>query len=158
MLLIKGTPAPDFSLTDQDGATHSLTSQRGHWVLIYFYPKDDTPGCTTESCGFRDHFHALKNSGVTVFGVSKDSVESHKKFAGKYALPFPLLADPEMSMIEAYGAWGQKKFLGKTYDGILRISYLIDPDGKIAKVYEKVKPEEHPAEVVRDIAALQSGQ
>lgn len=152
------SPAPSFTLPDQDGKIHSLGDQRGHWVLLYFYPKDDTPGCTTESCGFRDQCTELKKHGVTVFGVSKDSVESHKKFSGKFAIPFPLLSDPQKSMIEAYGAWGEKKFLGKTYDGILRISYLIDPEGKIAKVYEKVKPEEHPAEVVRDIAALQSGQ
>ncbi|MSR87076.1 thioredoxin-dependent thiol peroxidase [Candidatus Peribacteria bacterium] len=151
MLLMIGSPAPDFTLPDQDGNVHSLSNQQGKWVLVYFYPKDDTPGCTKEACGFRDLYDELKKLGVVIFGVSKDSAESHKKFAGKFSLPFPLLSDPEKTMIDAYGAWGEKKFLGKTYDGILRISYLIDPQGKIAKVYGTVKAEEHPEEVLRDV-------
>lgn len=154
MTLVVGSPAPHFNLPDQDGKLQSLKAERGRWVLIYFYPKDETPGCTTEACGFRDLFQTLKHKNVTVFGVSKDSVESHKKFAGKYALPFPLLADTEKKMIDAYGAWGEKTFVGKTFMGILRISYLINPEGKIAKVYEKVKPDEHPSEILRDIEEL----
>lgn len=146
-----GSPAPDFTLSDQDGNVQSLSAQRGKWVLVYFYPKDDTSGCTTESCGFRDQFAEFQKRGVTVFGVSKDSTESHAKFAQKFSLPFPLLSDPQMSMIEAYGAWGEKSFLGKKTMGILRMSYLIDPKGTIAKVYETVKPEDHPTDVLRDL-------
>ena len=133
---------------------HSLTEQKGKWVLLYFYPKDDTPGCTTEACGFRDRFAELKKYGVMILGISADSVKSHKKFAEKYSLTFPILSDPDKKTIKAYDAWGQKKFMGKSYDGILRISYLIDPEGKIVKAYETVKPEEHPDEVLRDVEAM----
>ncbi len=155
MALSPGTPAPDFTLFDQDGVSHSLNQERGKWVLIYFYPKDDTPGCTTEACGIRDRFSEFKKAGITVFGVSADSVKSHKKFAEKFHLTFPLLSDPDKAMIEAYGAFGERSFMGKKYRGIFRISYLISPEGKIAKVYEKVKPEEHAQEVIQDINALQ---
>ena len=134
---------------------HSLNEYRGKWVLIYFYPKDDTPGCTVEACGFRDRMKELQKRNIALLGVSKDSVESHQKFVKKYSLPFPLLVDPEKTMIEEYGAWGEKKFLGKTFMGIFRMSYLIDPEGKIAKVYEKVKSEGHAEEVLKDIEALQ---
>ncbi len=154
MMLSNGTPAPAFALPDQNGVVHSLSDERGRWVLVYFYPKDDTPGCTTEACNFRDHFEILQRKGVTVFGVSKDPVESHRKFAEKFQLPFALLADPDRTMIEAYGAWGEKTFLGKTSMGILRTSYLIDPDGNIARVYGKVKPEEHAKEVLQDLEKL----
>ncbi len=152
-MLRVGSPAPVFSLPDQDGKSHSLSAERGHFVLLYFYPKDDTPGCTTEACGFRDQWNELQNKGVLVFGVSKDSVDSHKKFADKFSLPFPLLSDPEKKMIEAYGAWGEKSFLGKTYMGISRISYLIDPEGKVVKVYEKVVAKYHAAEVLEEVIA-----
>lgn len=146
-----GIQAPDFSLYDQDGKQHSLSDYRGKKVLIYFYPKDDTPGCTTEACSFRDSYEALKLSGLVVLGISKDSVSSHKKFADKFKLPFPLLADEDTSVCQLYGVWGLKKFMGREYMGIERQSFLIDEGGKIVKVYEKVKPQEHVTDVQRDI-------
>ncbi len=142
-----GQKAPDFLLQDQNGETHSLAKYRGKKVLLYFYPKDDTPGCTTEACSFRDNYQALQESGLVVLGVSKDSVKSHKKFADKYELPFPLLADEDTSVCQAYGVWKLKKFMGREYMGIDRMSFLIDEEGKIAKVYEEVKPKEHVSEV-----------
>lgn len=151
MIMKPGIQAPDFSLYDQDGKQHSLSDYRGKKVLIYFYPKDDTPGCTTEACSFRDSYEALKLSGLVVLGISKDSVSSHKKFADKFNLPFPLLADEDTSVCQLYGVWGLKKFMGREYMGIERQSFLIDEEGKIAKVYEKVKPQEHVTDVQRDI-------
>ncbi|MCM8812118.1 MAG: thioredoxin-dependent thiol peroxidase [Candidatus Omnitrophica bacterium] len=149
-----GSTAPDFSLQDQNGKTHKLSDYKGQWVLVYFYPKDDTPGCTKEACGLRDQISGFKKLKAQVFGVSADSVESHGKFAEKFNLPFPLLADPQKQMINAYGVWGEKQFMGKTYMGIQRASFLIDPKGKIAKVYPKVKPEEHAQEVLEDLKTL----
>jgi peroxiredoxin Q/BCP len=143
--------APDFSLQDQEGNVHTLTQYRGKKVLIYFYPKDDTPGCTTEACSFRDNYEALRDSGLVVLGVSKDTAKSHEKFAKKYDLPFPLLADTEGVMCEAYGVWRKKKFMGKEYMGIERMSFLIDEKGNVAKIYESVKPKEHVSEVTSDI-------
>ncbi len=146
--------ATDFSLADQNNQLHSLKNYQGRWVLLYFYPKDDTPGCTKEACGFRDHLNQLKNYDVVVLGISADSVESHKKFALKHNLNFPLLSDVNKEVIKKYQAWGKKKFMGKEYEGILRISYLINPDGEIVKKYEKVKPEIHAQEVLNDIKNL----
>ena len=148
-LLVVGTSAPKFSLPDQTGKIHQLADYRGQSVLLYFYPKDDTPGCTTEACTIRDAFKQFQSIGIVVLGVSGDSVDRHKKFATKYKLPFPILSDPEKAVIKAYGAWGKKKFLGREYDGIKRISYLIDPKGKIANVFERVKPADHAAEVLK---------
>lgn len=144
--------APDFSLQDQKGNVHTLLQYRGKKVLIYFYPKDDTPGCTTEACSFRDNYEVLRDSGLVVLGVSKDTPKSHEKFAKKYELPFPLLADTEGTMCEAYGVWRKKKFMGKEYMGIERMSFLIDEKGNVAKIYESVKPKEHVGEVTSDIA------
>ena len=149
-----GDTAPAFALQDQSGALHKLSDYKGRWVLVYFYPKDDTPGCTTEACGVRDSWAKFKSKNAQVFGVSADSVQSHGKFAQKFKLPFPLLADPDKKMLAAYGVWGEKKFMGKTYMGINRVSFLIDPNGKIAKVYPKVKPEGHAEEVLQDLAQL----
>lgn len=146
--------AIDFSLTDQNGKVHKLSSYRGSWVLLYFYPKDDTPGCTKEACGFRDSLNELKKHNVVVLGVSADSVTSHQKFAQKYNLNFPLLADEKKEVIKAYGAWGKKKFMGKEFEGILRVSFLINPEGDIVKKYDKVKPEIHAGEVLEDIKKL----
>ena len=143
--------APDFTLVDQFGKTHQLAAYQGHWVLVYFYPKDDTPGCTTEACGLRDRFAEFQKLKAVVLGVSVDSVESHKKFADKFKLPFPLLADTQKQVVQAYGVWGQRQFLGKTYMGIARTSFLIDPAGKIAKIYPKVKPEEHTEDILKDL-------
>jgi peroxiredoxin Q/BCP len=154
MKLKIGSDAPDFTLPDQDGKPHRLADQRGKWVLIYFYPKDDTPGCTKEACAFRDRFADAKKAGLTVFGVSADDPKKHAKFAAKYRLPFTLLADVEKAVINDYGVWAKKKFMGREYMGILRWSFLIDPNGHIAKIYEKVKPDEHAAEVLADVKAL----
>lgn len=153
-MLEQGTKAPAFTLPDQDGVKHKLSEQKGNWVLLYFYPKDDTPGCTKEACGIRDNWSAFKKMGVTVFGVSADPVAKHKKFVDKYELPFTLLSDEEKTMLEAYGVWGMKKFMGREYMGIHRVSYLIDPKGKIAKVYPKVKAAGHAQEVLTDLKDL----
>lgn len=149
-----GKLAPDFTLPDQDGADHKLSSYQGEWVLLYFYPKDDTTGCTKEACAIRDAFPKFNKQNAVVLGISPDSVKSHKKFEEKYKLPFTLLADEGHKIANKYGVWGRKKFMGREYDGILRTSFLIDPKGKIAKVYEKVKPEVHAAEVLADLKEL----
>ena len=147
-----GQVAPDFSLSDQSGTSHHLAAYRGQWVLLYFYPKDDTPGCTKEACGLRDRFAEFQQLKAVVLGVSIDSVESHKQFADKFKLPFPLLADTQKQVVQAYGVWGPRQFLGKEYMGIARTSFLIDPQGKITKIYPKVKPEEHTDEILKDLA------
>lgn len=149
----EGTQAPEFSLPDQDGTIHPISEYRGQWVLLYFYPKDDTEGCTKEACAIRDDFPAFGNLGAKVLGVSVDSVASHKKFAEKYSLPFTLLADEQKNIVNRYGVWGKKKFMGREYEGTSRVSFLIDPEGSIAKVYENVKPAEHAQEVLADLTA-----
>src|SRR5687768_937522 len=131
-LIDPGQPAPDFSLNDQDGKTHKLRDYRGKWVVIYFYPKDDTPGCTVEACRFRDGADVFKQRGAVVLGVSPDSEKSHGKFAAKFGLPFPLLADTEKAMCQAYGVWQEKSMYGRKYMGVARTTYLIDPQGKVA--------------------------
>ncbi len=143
--------APSFLLLDQDENTHTLEQYLGKKVLIYFYPKDDTPGCTTEACNFRDNYQALKNAGLVVLGISKDGTKSHKKFAEKFDLPFPLLSDEDTSVSQAYGVWGMKKFMGREYMGITRSSFLIDEKGLLSKIYEDVKPKVHAEEVAKDI-------
>lgn len=148
------SPAPDFTLPDQDNKSHTLSHHRGAWVLLYFYPKDDTAGCTKEACMIRDEFPAFGALKAKIFGVSADSVASHKKFAEKNQLPFTLLADTEKKAINAYGVWGKKKFMGKEYESIMRTSFLIDPEGKIAKVYEDVRPEGHAKEVLEDLEKM----
>ncbi|MEN9852421.1 MAG: hypothetical protein RI996_364 [Candidatus Parcubacteria bacterium] len=147
-----GSIAPEFTLSDQDGKIHSLAQYLGTQVLLYFYPKDDTPGCTTEACTIRDNFAEFEKLGMVVLGVSRDDQKKHKKFQEKYALPFTLLADTEGVVCEAYGVWQLKKFMGKEYMGISRVSFLIDEQGKIKKVYETVKPAEHAGEVLGDAA------
>jgi len=148
--------APIFSLPNQNGEIRSLNEYRGHWVVVYFYPKDDTPGCTTEACSFRDTNDLFINQNITVFGISKDSVVAHKKFADKYHLSFDLLSDPTAETIKAYGAWGTQKFLGKEYDGILRTTFIIGPDGEIKKEYPKVTPSEHAQNILEDIQSLKT--
>lgn len=150
-MLKVGTAAPDFRLQDQDGNDHSLASYQGKWLIIYFYPKDDTPGCTKEACAIAEVYGDFEKLGVAVVGVSKDTPRSHKKFAEKYHLPFTLLSDPTTEMMQAYGAWGEKSMYGRTFMGTLRISYLVDPEGKIAKVYPDVDPATHALELLRDI-------
>jgi len=155
--LTLGARAPALSLPDQDGKTRSLADRRGKWVLVYFYPRDDTPGCTVEACGLRDAWSDFAQRGIEVFGISGDSVKSHRKFADKFKLPFTLLADESKAVIRAYGAFGKKKFMGREFDGILRQSFLVDPEGNLARIYAKVKPAEHAAEVLADVAALTAG-
>jgi thioredoxin-dependent peroxiredoxin len=150
-----GRKAPAFKLLDQDNAEHSLKEVVGKWVLIYFYPKDDTPGCTKEACMIAEVYKDFKRLKVTVFGVSKDTPRSHKKFAEKYNLPFMLLSDPAMEMMVKYGAFKEKKMFGKVARGTHRISYLVDPEGKIAKVYPEVDPANHALELLKDIKILQ---
>ena len=149
-----GNAAPTFSLKDQDGKTHSLADFKGKWVVIYFYPKDDTPGCTTEACQFRDEFGVLKKKNVVVLGVSPDDEKSHGKFAKKFTLPFPLLADTEKAMCEAYGVWGEKLNYGKKYMGVIRTTYLIDAKGKVAFRWDKVKAGGHAAAVIAKVVEL----
>jgi peroxiredoxin Q/BCP len=148
MPILAGIPAPDFILIDDTGATRRLSDYRGQNVVLYFYPKDDTPGCATEACNFRDDYSGFIESGVTILGVSPDSPKSHARFKQKYQLPFPLLADEQHVICEVYGVWGQKKFMGREYMGVLRTTFLISPDGRIKKVFANVKPSDHSAEVL----------
>ncbi len=148
MVLENMKKAADFELSDQEGQAHKLSSYRGKWVLLYFYPKDDTPGCTKEACTIRDNFPDFKKLKIQVFGISTDSVKSHKKFAEKYKLPFTLLADEKKEVVKKYGVWGKKKFMGHEYEGTFRTSFLIDPQGDIAHIYENVKPDIHAKEIL----------
>lgn len=146
--------APNFNLPDQTGKFHSLKEYLGKWLIVYFYPKDDTPGCTTEACNFRDASDEYKKLGVSIIGISKDNIKSHKKFAEKHKLNFPLLADEDGSAIKSYGAWGEKSMFGKKYMGILRNTYLINPKGEIQKEYKGVKPNLHNEEILMDLKEL----
>ncbi len=148
MTISAGKPAPSFDLLDDTGARRRLSDFRGKPVILYFYPKDDTPGCTTEACNFRDDYSAYQKAGVTILGVSADSVESHAKFKAKYGLPFPLLSDEGHRVCDTYGVWGLKKFMGREYEGVLRTTFLIDAQGKISHVYEDVRPAQHSAELL----------
>lgn len=148
--------APDFNLQDQDGKTHSLKDFSGSWAVVYFYPKDSTPGCTTEACQFRDGRDVLISLGAKVIGISKDSIKSHDKFAKKHDLNFPILSDPTAETIKAFGSWKKKKFMGREYEGINRDTYLINPDGQIVKKYEGVNPATHFSEVLEDLKKLVS--
>jgi peroxiredoxin Q/BCP len=153
-LLEVGDRAPEFRTVDQDGGIVKLSGLRGRKVALYFYPKDDTPGCTKEACSFRDAWSAFRKKKIEVLGVSAQDEESHRKFAGKYSLPFRLLADPEKKIVEAYGVWGEKSLYGRKYMGTNRVTYLIDEKGKIAAVWPKVKPEDHASEVLAAAAAI----
>ena len=148
MPIQKGLPAPEFSLNDDEGRTRVLSEFKGTKVVLYFYPKDDTPGCTTEACNFRDDYSAYVDSGITILGISPDSVESHQKFREKYRLPFSLLADEDHKVAEAFGVWGKKKFMGKEYMGVLRTTFVVDEKGRIAHVFEDVKPADHSKEIL----------
>lgn len=153
-MIEEGKKAPAFSLKNQDGKTVKLSDFAGKAVVLYFYPKDDTPGCTTEACAFRDEHSKLLKAGAVVLGVSPDSEARHLKFAGKFELPFSLLADTEHEVAEKYGAWGEKSLYGRKYMGIFRVSYLIGPDGKVARAWPKVKPAIHAAEVLEAVKSL----
>ena len=146
--------AYEFSLPDQEGKTRSLSEFKGKWVVLYFYPKDNTPGCTKEACSFRNLYHELQNMGVQIVGISKDSVASHKKFAEKFSLNFPILSDEDKKVIKKYKAWGKKKFMGREFEGTLRNTYLINPNGEIVKTYEKVNPLTHASEIITDVKKI----
>lgn len=154
-MLTAGQPAPDFSVTADDGSTVSLAALRGKTVVLYFYPKDDTPGCTTEACGIRDVWDEIAGTGAVVLGVSPDSVRSHVKFRDKHRLPFGLLADEDHHLAEAFGVWGEKRMWGHKYMGVMRTTFIIDPKGIIRRVFEKVKPANHAAEI---LAAVTQGK
>jgi thioredoxin-dependent peroxiredoxin len=144
----EGDPAPDFTLLSDAGDEVTLSSFRGSPVVLYFYPKDDTPGCTVEACGFRDAYSEFEQRGAVVLGVSPDDEASHVKFKNKFSLPFTLLADPDHEVAETYGVWGEKKFGGKTYWGVKRSTFLIDAEGNVSKVMHNVKPDGHPEQVL----------
>ncbi len=148
-MLKVGDKAPDFKLKDQKGKTHELSSYLGKRVVLYFYPKDDTPGCTKEACSLRDGLPLLSKSNFAVLGISADTIESHADFSKKFKLNFPILADPEMSVIKEYGAYGKKNMYGKIYEGILRYTYLIDERGIITKIFKKVDAENHASQVLK---------
>ena len=152
--LKKGQKAPSFTLPNQDGKPVSLSDFKGKKVVLYFYPKDDTPGCTKESCAFRDGFDEIQENGAVVVGVSPDSVASHKKFAKKYDLNFPLLSDESKSMLEKYGVWKEKSMYGRTYMGVERTTLIIDPDGKIGEIFPKVKVDKHLEEVLEELDVM----
>jgi peroxiredoxin Q/BCP len=148
-----GTKAPDFELKDNEGKVHKLSDYKGKTFVLYFYPKDNTKGCTTEACSFRDSYAEFEKAGVDVIGVSPDDEKSHTKFIDKYELPFTLLSDPGHKVCEAYGVWGLKKFMGREYEGVFRTTFVIGPEGKIVKVFEKVKPTDHSLEVLEAVKA-----
>jgi thioredoxin-dependent peroxiredoxin len=151
-----GELAPELELHDDAGQTHRLSDRRGHFTVVYFYPADDTPGCTKEACSFRDNDAAFKQADTEVWGLSPQGPASKAAFRAKYGLPFTLLADEDHAVADAYGAWGEKQNYGKTYTGVLRTSFLVGPDGRIARVWEKVKPEDHAVEVLAELNAARS--
>lgn len=155
-MLDTGTKAPDFSLPDQDGVMHSLSQYRGTKVILYFYPRDNTPGCTKQACGFRDLYPQFTENGAVVLGVSKDSVASHKKFQEKYQLSFPILSDTELEVIQAYDVWKEKKLYGKVSMGVVRTTYLIDENGIISKAFGKVKAAQNPEQMLEELKAVVS--
>jgi thioredoxin-dependent peroxiredoxin len=151
-----GDPAPDFTLPDQRGNPWTLSAQKGEAVVLYFYPKDDTPGCTNQACDVRDHWSDFEALGVVVAGISPDSVDDHARFADKYGLPHLLLADPERAVIERYGVWGERSLYGKRFMGVLRSSVVVDRSGTVAAVFAKIKPAEQSAKALEAIRALQA--
>ena len=151
MPIAPGVLAPDFELLDDTNTKRKLSDFRGKNVILYFYPKDDTPGCTKEACNFRDDYSAYEKAGVVILGVSPDTVESHVKFKKKFQLQFPLLADEDHKVCDLYGTWGPKKFMGKEYEGVLRTTFLIDENGNIKKTYEDVRPSEHSTQLLADL-------
>jgi peroxiredoxin Q/BCP len=147
-----GDVAPEFSAATSGGGNVSLASFKGKPVILYFYPRDDTPGCTKEACAFRDHFAEFKKRGAVVLGVSTDPVKAHDKFVEKFKLPFTLLADEDRRIVTAYGVWGEKSFMGRKYLGTHRVTFLIGPDGRIKHIWPQVKPDEHAAEVLAELS------
>jgi peroxiredoxin Q/BCP len=148
----EGKPAPDFALTSDEGTTVRLSELRGKPVVVYFYPKDDTPGCTAQACGIRDNYDAFGERGAVVLGISPDDESSHVKFKQKYGLPFTLLADPDHNVADAYGVWGERSMYGKKYMGIERSTFVIDPEGNVSRVMRRVKPDTHAQQVLDALA------
>ena len=148
MIIREGAEAPDFELSDQDGKTHKLSDYRGKKVVLYFYPKDDTPGCTTEACSFRDDIKKYKKKGTVIIGISTDNEESHKMFSEKYELPFPLLADNDQNIVRGYKVWDKKVYMGEEYMGIVRTTFIIDEKGIIQKIFQSVNPNGHSKEIL----------
>jgi len=155
MPISSGILAPEFTLQDENGLEHSLSNYRGKPLILYFYPKDDTPGCTTEACNFRDDYSKYQEAKVVIIGISPDTSRAHKKFKNKFDLPFTLLADENHSVCDLYGTWGPKQFMGKSYEGVLRTTFLIDSQGYIRKVFKNVKPAEHSAEVLEALSQVE---
>ncbi|MEM8715268.1 MAG: thioredoxin-dependent thiol peroxidase [Cyanobacteria bacterium P01_A01_bin.3] len=156
MTLSIGDPAPDFTLPDGQGNSVTLSKLKGQTVVLYFYPRDNTPGCTKEACNFRDNYSKFTDANIAVYGISADSAKSHQKFTDKYDLPFPLLSDEENQVTTAYDAYGLKKFMGKEYMGIIRSTVVIAPDGTIAQIYKKVKTATHAEDILPDLINLQT--
>ncbi len=152
----EGHPAPSFPFTEANGTARNTTDLIGRPFVVYFYPKDDTPGCTKEACGFRDNFPEFQKLEIPVIGVSPDSETSHAKFREKHNLPFALASDEDHSIAKAFGVWGEKQFMGRRFDGVHRTTFIVDPRGQIAKVYPKVKPAEHAREILEDLPSLLS--
>jgi len=153
MVLSIGQQAPEFELTDNEGNPHKLADYRGQTIVVYFYPKDDTPGCTKEACSFRDTYADFRQAGVEIIGISPDNEKSHSRFIQKFELPFTLLSDPDHQVCEAFGVWGLKKYMGREYQGVHRTTFIIDPDGVIKRVFENVKPADHSQEVLAEVLA-----
>lgn len=154
LTLKEGDAAPAFTVDTHGAGSVSLSGLKGKYVVLFFYPKDDTPGCIKEACGFRDEYAAFQKQNVVVLGVSVDSLRSHERYATKHRLPFPLVVDESHRMVEAYGVWGEKLFMGRRYQGTHRVTFLIGPDGRIARIWPKVSPEGHAAEVLESIHAI----
>ena len=150
-MLETGSKAPEFTLPDQNGEMHSLSDYKGKKVILYFYPKDNTPGCTKQACGFAERYPQFMEKGAVILGVSKDSVKSHKNFETKYSLPFPLLSDPELTVIRAYDVWQEKKNYGRVSMGVVRTTYLIDEEGNIARAFGSVKAADNPAQMLDEL-------
>lgn len=151
MVLEAGVKAPEFELKDSQGNIHQLSDYAGQTIVVYFYPKDDTPGCTKEACSFRDSYQEFKKAGVEIIGISPDDEKSHIKFSEKYELPFTLLSDPDHAVCEAFGVWGLKKYMGREYEGVYRTTYIIGPEGNIKRVFENVKPADHSEQVLEEV-------
>ena len=151
MVLSAGEKAPEFELKDSEGVVHNLSDYKGQTIVVYFYPKDDTPGCTKEACSFRDAYEDFKQAGVEIIGISPDTEKSHSKFIDKFDLPFILLSDPDHAVCEAYGVWGLKKYMGREYEGVYRTTFVIGPDGEIKRVFENVRPADHSQEVLEEL-------
>lgn len=151
MVLTEGIKAPEFDLKDSEGKNHKLADYAGQTIVIYFYPKDDTPGCTKEACSFRDSYQDFRDAGIEVIGISPDTEKSHLKFRRKYDLPFVLLADPDHAVCELYGVWGVKKNYGREYEGVFRTTFIIDPQGMVKRVFKNVKPSDHSQEVLKAV-------